>query len=215
MTRRGKFITLEGPEGSGKSTHARTLVARMAQEGFSVIAAREPGGTRVGEAIRKLLQQDAGDEPLGSEGELFLFMASRAQLVQQVILPALEKGIHVVCDRFADSTCAYQGYGRGVDLDRILMINDLAVQGLMPDVTLLLDIPVAVGFERLQVRNADTNAQKDRIERETLAFHERVREGYLDLARRWPDRIRRIDTSGEFVEVNDELWRVVKRVIDG
>ncbi|MBU4199393.1 MAG: dTMP kinase [Verrucomicrobia bacterium] len=213
--RRGKFITLEGPEGSGKSTHARTLVARMTQAGFSVIAAREPGGTRLGEAIRKLLQQDAADEPLGSEAELFLFMASRAQLVQQVILPALAKGIHVVCDRFADSTSAYQGYGRGVDLDRILMINDLAVQGLMPDVTLLLDIPVAIGFERLQVRNADANAQKDRIEREALGFHERVRDGYLDLARRWPDRIRRIDTSGVFSEVNEELWRVVKRVIDG
>lgn len=215
MTQRGKFITLEGPEGSGKSTHAKALVARMAQEGFSVIAARDPGGTRLGEAIRQLLQHDAADEPLSLEPELFLFMASRAQLVQRVILPALEKGIHVVCDRFADSTCAYQGYGRGIDLDRVLAINDLATQGLMPDVTLLLDIPVSVGFERLQVRNADTHAQKDRIEREALAFHERVREGYLALARRWPERIRRIDTSGVFLEVGEDIWKVVKRVIDG
>ena len=214
MTQRGKFITLEGPEGSGKSTHAKAVVARLAAGNYPVIAVREPGGTRVGEAIRRLLQQDAGDEPLCSEAELFLFMASRAQLVTRVILPALAKGVHVICDRFADSTSAYQGYGRGVDLDRILAINDLAVQGLLPDLTLLLDIPVSAGFERVRARNAGDQSRQDRIESESQAFHERVRAGYLDLARRWPNRIQRIDTSGAAAEVEEEIWRVVKRVIE-
>jgi len=214
MTQRGKFITLEGPEGSGKSTHARMLVERMVAGEYPVIAVREPGGTQAGEAIRHMLQQDSPAEPLCQEAELFLFMASRAQLVTRVILPALVKGIHVICDRFADSTCAYQGAGRGVDLDRILMVNDLAVQGLAPDLTLLLDIPVAIGFARLNDRNAGDASRKDRIERESQAFHERVRAGYLDLARRWPDRIRRVDTAGTPAEVQEEIWRIVKRVLD-
>ncbi len=214
MTQRGKFITLEGPEGSGKSTHAKTLVARLAAENYPVIAVREPGGTRLGEAIRRLLQQDAGDEPFCPEAELFLFLASRAQLVTRVILPALAKGVHVVCDRFADSTSAYQGYGRGVDLDRILAINDLAVQGLTPDLTLLLDIPVAAGFARLRARQAGGQSSPDRIERESPAFHERVRAGFLDLARRWPRRFQRLDTSGAPEEVAGEIWRAVKRVLE-
>lgn len=214
MTQRGKFITIEGPEGSGKSTHAKTLVARLTAENYPVIAVREPGGTRAGEAIRRLLQQDGGDEPLCSEAELFLFLASRAQLVTLVILPALAKGVHVVCDRFADSTSAYQGYGRGVDLERILAVNDLAVRGLQPDLTLLLDLPVSAGFERVRDRNGGDQSRHDRIERESQAFHERVRAGYLDLARRWPNRFQRIDSSGAVAEVDGEIWRAVKRVIE-
>lgn len=214
MSRRGTFITIEGPEGGGKSTHARLLVERMAAEKYPVLAVRDPGGTQTGEAIRRILQQDMADEALGAEAEMFLFMASRAQLVARVILPALAKGVHVVCDRFADSTCAYQGAGRGIALDRILAVNELATQGLAPDLTLLLDIPVAAGFARLNDRNAGDASRKDRIERESLAFHEKVRAGFLDLARRWPDRIRRIDTSGAPAAVQEKIWRIVKRVLD-
>ncbi len=163
MSSRGTFITLEGPEGSGKSTHVKALVERMTSEGYPVIAARDPGDTHVGEAIRNLLKQDSGDEPLCPETELFLFLASRAQLVRQVILPALKKGVHVVCDRFADSTAAYQGYGRGCDLKSVLKMNDFAVQGVVPDITILLDIEVSAGLERVELRGAGTGCGKDRI----------------------------------------------------
>ncbi|MFC1461443.1 dTMP kinase [Verrucomicrobiota bacterium] len=215
MSSRGKFITLEGPEGSGKSTHAEVLVERIMSAGHQVIVARDPGTTDAGEAIRDLLKQDLGNEPLCRETELFLFLAARAQLVRQVILPALKKGVHVVCDRFADSTTAYQGYGRKCDLKNLLKMNDFAVQGLVPDITILLDIDVSDGLKRVERRGAGTGSEKDRIEREEQAFHERVRAGYLDLARRWPDRFRRVDTSRPIDEVKDEVWREVRRVIEG
>ncbi len=213
MSSHGKFITLEGPEGCGKSTHAKALVERMTSEGYPTVFARDPGDTRVGEAIRCLLIHDAENEPICPETELFLFLASRAQLVKRVVLPALEKGMNVVCDRFADSTTAYQGYGRGCDLNTVLMMNHFAVQGQMPDITILLDIDVNLGFQRLQHRNAKNKSQKDRIEREALAFHEQVRVGYLELAKRWPERIRCINASGEIPEVDDKIWRIVHRVI--
>ena len=195
MKPRGKFITLEGPEGSGKSTHARLLVAQLQAGGHAVITTREPGGTSVGEAVRQLLQHDAGGEGMAAKAELFLFMASRAQLVRQIIVPALADGVCVVCDRFADSTTAYQGYARGCDVEKILALNDLATGGLAPDLTILLDVDVKAGFERLRHRNLRHGVEKDRIEREALCFHERVRSGYLELARRWPQRIRVVDAA--------------------
>ena len=213
MKPRGKFITLEGPEGSGKSTHARLLVAQLQDGGYSVIIAREPGGTPVGEAVRRLLQHDAGGEGMAAEAELFLFMASRAQLVRQVISPALAEGVCVVCDRFADSTTAYQGYARGCDVETILVLNDLATGGLAPDLTILLDVDVKAGFERLQQRNLCHGMEKDRIERETLGFHERVRSGYLELARRWPQRIRVVDAARDADAVQADIWELTQHVI--
>jgi len=189
-------------------------VKRLTSAGYPVLAARDPGGTLVGEAIRRLLQKDSGNEPMSPETELFLFLASRAQMVRHVILPALKKGIHVVCDRFADSTTAYQGYGRECDLDTVLMINNFATQGLTPDITILLDVDVNVGFERLEQRHSKNRTQKDRIERETPAFHERVRAGFLELARRRPGRFKVLDTSRPISEVDDEIWKVVRSVID-
>lgn len=215
MSSCGKFITLEGPEGSGKSTHAKALVERITSAGYAVISAREPGGTRLGEALRELLKREVGNEPLCREAELLLFLASRAQLVRQVILPALKRGVHVVCDRFADSTTAYQGYGRQCDIEILLKMNDFAVQGIAPDITILLDVDVSDGFERLKSRDDGTGAEKDRIERESVAFHERVHAGYLDLARRWPDRFRRIDSSRPTAQVQEDVWREVRHVIEG
>lgn len=214
MISRGIFITLEGPEGSGKSTHAGRLVEQMQAAGYSVLATREPGGTRMGEGLRRLLQHDDSGEPVSPETELFLFLASRAQLVRQFIQPALTKGIHVVCDRFADSTTAYQGYGRGYDVETILRLNDLATGGLAPDLTFLLDVDVRAGFERLRQRNAQNGASKDRIERETLVFHERVRAGYHQLARRWPARFRVIDVSGPVAEVQTGIWAIVRGMLE-
>ena len=213
MKTRGKFITLEGPEGSGKSTHSRLLVAQIQAGGHSVITVREPGGTPVGETVRRLLQHDADGEGMTAEAELFLFMASRAQLVRQIIAPALTDGVCVVCDRFADSTTAYQGYARGCDVETILVLNDLATGGLAPDLTILLDMDVKAGFERLRQRNLRHGVEKDRIERETLGFHERVRSGYLELARRWPQRIRVVDAARGEDAVQADIWELAQHVI--
>lgn len=214
MKIRGRFITLEGPEGSGKSTHARLLAAQLQAAGHSVITAREPGGTPVGEAVRRLLQHDAGGEGMAAETEIFLFMACRAQLVRQVISPALAEGVCVICDRFADSTTAYQGYARGCDVETILTLSNLATGDLTPDLTILLDLDVKAGFERLRQRNLSRGVEKDRIERETLCFHERVRAGYLDLARRWPQRIRVVDAARDEDAVQADIWELAQHVVE-
>ncbi len=208
MTARGKFITFEGPEGGGKTTHARRLVEQLQAAGRQVLYTREPGGTPTGEAIRDILQHDKAGEAPCSETEVLLFAASRAQLVRHVIIPALERGAWVVCDRFADSTTAYQGYGRGFPVEQMIAINEFAINGAQPDLTLLLDLPVSDGFARLQQRGG----QKDRIEREALEFHERVRAGYLAMAQRWPERFRVVDVRRPVEEVTAEIWNLVERV---
>jgi len=208
MTIRGKFITFEGPEGSGKTTQAQRLVAALEQAGHKVVYAREPGGTPTGEAIRDILQHDKAGGPISPEAEVLLFAASRAQLIRQVIRPALERGAWVVCDRFADSTTAYQGYGRGLALDQVLAINAFAVAGTAPDLTILLDLPVSDGFARLQQRGG----ARDRIEREALDFHERVRQGYLELARFEPERWRVVSAAADAEAVAAEVWKRVHDV---
>lgn len=215
MSSPGKFITFEGPEGSGKSTHAAFLADAMKTAGYSVVSVREPGGTRVGEAIRKLLSRaDDAKEPMCRETELFLFLASRAQLVRSVIVPALRDGSHVVCDRFADSTTAYQGYGRACDLDALAAMNSFSVQGLVPDVTILLDVDPVSGLKRVERRDARSGAVKDRIELESIEFHERVRAGYQELARMNPDRFRIVDASRPVDEVREGIWREIRSVIE-
>lgn len=211
---RGKFITFEGPEGSGKTTQAALLVKKLEEKGCKVLYAREPGGTPTGEAIRQILQYDKAGEPICPETEVLLFAASRAQLVRHVILPALEKGGHVVCDRFADSTTAYQGYGRGFPIDQMLAINDFAINGARPDVTFLLDVDIETGFKRVEQRRRKTAGRLDRIEREARAFHEKVRNGYLALARRWPDRFVIIDARHGEEEVAADVWGKVSDVLD-
>ena len=210
---RGKFITFEGPEGSGKTTQARRLVERLEGLGFEVLYTREPGGTSTGELIRNILQHDAGGEPICAETEVLLFAASRAQLVRHVILPALKRGAHVVCDRFADSTTAYQGFGRGFPIEQMLAINSFAIQEAVPDLSLLLDLEVEEGMRRIGGRSDGEHTGRDRIERESLAFHHRVRNGYLDLAGRWPDRFHLIDAEQESAAVETLVWKKVSDVI--
>ena len=205
MTTRGKFITFEGPEGGGKTTQAKRLVERLQAAGQPVVYTREPGGTPTGEAIRNILQHNTAGEAPCAETEVLLFAASRAQLVRHVIIPALERGDWVVCDRFADSTTAYQGYGRGFSVEQMIAINEFAIGGAQPDLTILLDLPVSDGFARLQQRGG----KKDRIESEALDFHERVRAGYLELARRWPERFRIVDPRGTLESVAAEIWKLV------
>ena len=211
---RGKFITFEGPEGGGKTTQARRLIARLQRLGQDPLYAREPGGTPTGEAIREILQYDKAGEPICDETEVLLFAASRAQLVRHVILPALESGRFVVCDRFADSTTAYQGYGRGFSVEQMLTINEFAIAGAQPDLTLLLDVDISVGFQRLEERHEATASTWDRIEREERMFHERVRQGYLALARRWPERFRIVDATLGVDLVEEEIWGHVRRFVE-
>ena len=210
---RGAFITFEGPEGCGKSTQVRLLAGRLTAEGIPVVCTREPGGTRTGEAVREILQHNKAGEPLTPETELLLFLASRAQLVRQVILPALEAGTWVISDRFMDSTVAYQGYGRGFGPDRVMAFNAFAVGAAIPDLTLLLDIDVASGFDRMAERNRRTGGSHDRMEREAIEFHERMRAGYLDLARQVPDRIRVVRADGSPELVAEEVWKAVSHAL--
>ena len=210
---RGKFITFEGPEGGGKTTQARRLLQRLQKAGFGVIYTREPGGTPTGEAIRDILQHDKAGEAICPEAEVFLFAASRAQLVRHVILPALERGTFVVCDRFVDSTTAYQGFGRGFSVEQMLAINTFAIGPAVPDVTFLLDVNVDLSFKRLAKRHQENFDRSDRIEREERAFHERVRQGYLELVRKWPERIRTLDGGRDPDDLETQIWASVQDVI--
>lgn len=213
MNKRAPFITFEGPEGGGKTTQAKRLIAKLENAGKKVLYTREPGGTPTGEAIRDILQYDKAGEPVCPETEVLLFAASRAQLVRNVIIPALERGQVVVCDRFVDSTTAYQGYGRGFPIDQMLAINSFAIHGAVPDVTFLLDLDLDVGFERLAGREGIMR-QLDRIEREERAFHEKVRAGYLELARKEPERFVIIDAGRGVDAVEQDVWRMVQRVLN-
>ncbi|MCK4564725.1 MAG: dTMP kinase [Verrucomicrobia bacterium] len=209
----GKFITFEGPEGSGKSTQIKLLSEKLADRGIKVLCTREPGGTATGEAIRNILQHDAVDEPLSERAELLLFTASRAQLMDRVILPALDQGEWVVCDRFIDSTMAYQGFARGMDIDTLDRINDFANNSRKPDLTLLLDLDIEQGFQRLEERYSGGKGSADRFEREGRDFHLRVREGYRKLAEREPERFCIIDAEQSIEEVAVNVWSSIKEVL--
>lgn len=189
MTRRGTFVTFEGGEGSGKSTQLALLAEKLRAAGVAVRTLREPGGTAVGEAVRAVLL-DPEHVALTARAELLLYEAARAQLVAEVIEPALAAGEVVLCDRFFDSSTAYQGYARGLDLAEIGRLNAIATGGLTPDRTLLFDVDVATGITRA------THGGADRLEREDAAFHERVRRGFLTVAAGEPSRVRVIDAAG-------------------
>jgi dTMP kinase len=180
----GLFITFEGPEGSGKTTQIRLLADWLGEQGREVLTTREPGGTRIGEAIRDVLLSPAHTE-MCAEAEILLFSAARAQLVRETLQPHLMRGGVVLCDRFADSTLAYQGYGRLLDLDTLRKITLFATGGLIPALTICLDLPVVEGLRRKQ---GGDQAEWNRMERERLDFQERVRRGYLALAAAEPQR---------------------------
>ncbi|MBV8157816.1 MAG: dTMP kinase [Dyella sp.] len=189
MTVRGKFISLEGGEGAGKSTLLAGLQKHLVEQGVSLVQTREPGGTPLGEAVRAIVL-DAARRDMCAEAELLLMFASRAQLVRECIEPALAAGKWVLCDRFTDASYAYQGGGRGVPVERIALLEQWATEGLTPDLTLLLDLPVATGRARAAGRG-----EADRIENEADAFFERVRATYRARAAEQPERFRVIDAS--------------------
>ena len=191
---RGRFITFEGGEGCGKSTQVVRLAAALEARGLKVLLTREPGGTRLSELIRTLLKDEAEDPPV-DRAELLLFLAARAQLVRNVIAPALEAGTWVISDRFSDSTVAYQGYGRGLPVDFVRQANDFACEGLRPDLTFLLDLDPETAERRMRGREAATNTSADRIERAGSGFHARLRRGFLELAAADAPRFSVVDAS--------------------
>jgi len=200
----GLFVTLEGGEGSGKTTHARRLCERLTEQGLDVLHTREPGGTPLAERLRNILLDNSG-ETIAPETEAYLIFAARRQHVDHVIKPALARGTTVVCDRFSDSTLAYQGYGRGLDLRVLRTMNDWATGKLSPQLTLLFDVPVAVGLSRRRSRSATQN----RLDREAERFHRKVRAGFHALARREPRRIMVINAAQSLESVTQTVEEVV------
>ena len=196
---KGKFITFEGSEGSGKSTHAKLLKGYLRKEGFSVVLIREPGGTKISEKIRQIIL-DPKYNSMTDICETLLYMAARVQIVKEVIKPALEKGKIVICDRFLDSTIVYQGYGGGIDLDLIKKLGKLTTLGIKPDLTFLLDIETKEGLRR-------AGRIKDRIELKSLDYHRRVRKGYLTLAKKEPSRIKIVSVGNNNKNKNQEIIR--------
>ena len=189
--KKGLLITLEGPEGSGKSTHSRLLKRFLQQQGFRVIRVWDPGSTMLGEFVRNILLHSK--KRISANAETMLYLAARAQLVDEKIMPALKKRSIVICDRFADATLCYQGYGLGVDKGKIRLFNGFATRSIMPDITFFLDTNVRAGLKR----SKEVKGFSDRIEKRSHDFHNKVRKGYLEIARRFPKRIKRIpiDTS--------------------
>lgn len=197
------FITLEGPEGSGKSTQIRRLAKRLEAMGYPVVTTREPGGTPIGDQIRHVLVRMENKE-LHPRTEILLFLAARAQLVEQGIKPALEDGKIILCDRYGDSTLAYQGYGHGLDLDQLRQMLDFATDHLKPDLTILLDLDVETGLMRKQAED-----EWNRLDAYEILFHERVREGYLKLAHEEPERWRIVDASQGIDAVQEDLFQII------
>ena len=212
-TTRGLFITFEGPDGSGKSTQARLLVERLRREGYAVVETAEPGGTAIGQQIRRILLDPANQE-LRPTAELLLMFAARAQNVEQSILPSLEQGKLVVSDRFTDSSIAYQGAGRGLGWETVLAVDRLACRGLVPDLTLCIDIDTEVGLARARARNQlKVSNPETRLDEQALEFHQKAREAYHEIARREPARFRLIDGSGTQEETAARVWGIVSNLV--
>ncbi len=206
-----RFISFEGGDGSGKTTQLRLLENYLVSRGQPCLSTREPGGTPLGKMIRRVLLE-VGEEEISSPTELFLYLADRAHHVREVIQPALDSGKLVLCDRFTDSTLAYQGYGRGVDLEMLRHLNRLASGGSAPDLTLLLDCPVKIGLSRTAqrvVERPSAEKQEDRFERERIDFHEKVRQGFLELARLEPERIYVLDARRAVEDIHREIKSIV------
>jgi dTMP kinase len=205
---KGKFITFEGPEGCGKSSQIKLLSDALVKEGRIVLTTREPGGTDVGEEIRKILMNPEHVE-LTDLTEVFLYEAARAQIVNEVIIPALDSGHIVLCDRFSESTLAYQGYGGKISVEWIQKIDQMARGGLSPDLTLFIDVNPEVGLKRARASKKEI----DRLEEKDLEYHKRVYQGYLELAKKNPDRIKIVDGRKGVQEVHQEILKLARGIL--
>ena len=206
MKRKGILISLEGGEGCGKSTQAVWLKKYLESKGFKVQIVVEPGETKVGNKIREILL-DNKHKGMSAVAEVLLYMAARAQLVHEMILPALDKGEVIICDRYIDSSMAYQGYARGLGFEQVGKLNDLATREIRPDITFYFDLPPQVGLER---KHKSTHGKMDRIENESLKFHDKVRRGYKLLAKMEPGRVKTIQAD----DVQEEIWNKVQGEMD-
>ncbi|MCE5210718.1 MAG: dTMP kinase [Deltaproteobacteria bacterium] len=206
----GKLITFEGIEGSGKSTQIKLVAEYLSRKNVELVVTQEPSGTDIGRKIGSILF-NRGHGHLCAEAEMFLFCAARAQHVREIIMPALEQNKVVLCDRFSDATYAYQGFGRGLNQEFIRLMNDYSAMLLKPDLTLLFDLPVEIGLERATARNNKLKepAATDRFERENMDFHRRIREGYLDILKREPQRFRLIDAGRDVEAIQKEVRRCI------
>lgn len=206
----GLFITFEGTEGGGKSTQIAKLTERLLRDGFKVRSIREPGGTPIGEEIRHLLKHSASNTQMVSEAELLLMNASRAQLVREVIRPALAKGEIILCDRFFDSTTAYQGYGRQLDLKLVRSVVEFAVGETIPHLTLFLRVPIEISEQRRVSRGS---TERDRFEESDREFFRRVEAGYDEIAQAQPQRVKTIEATRGIEEVANQIWREVESLL--
>ena len=204
MAKRGLFITFDGPEGCGKSTHSRLIVEYLRSKGKKVTHTREPGGTKIGEGIRRLLL-DQRNKGMSVTTEAFLYLAARTQIVNQVILPALKKGRIVVCDRFQDATVVYQGYAGGLDITMLDKLGKIATAGIKPDLSIFLDIDTKLGLKRAGI--------KDRIEAKSIAFHRKVRKGYLALAKKEPSRIKVIKNEESIGKTQEKIRKIIDALL--
>lgn len=207
----GKLISFEGSEGSGKSTQISLLAAHLQKDGREVVTTREPGGTEIGEQIRNIIVHNSRGDEMCAETELLLFAAARAQLVREVIAPSLQKGIIVLTDRYLDSSTVYQGIGRNLAADPVAQINRFAVGNVMPDLTIVMDVPTEVGLERIRQRASDL---PDRMERENIDFYKKVREGYLVLAKGMADRFVVVDGTQSQDVIAKKIWAAVKERLE-
>jgi len=207
------FITFEGIEGSGKSTQILKLKQKLSEKGYSVLLTREPGGTTIGDKIRSIVL-DPAYKNMAAPCELLLYSASRAQHCIEVIIPALKANKIVLCDRFTDATTAYQAGGRQLPEAWIETLNEFSSQGLKPDLTLLFDCPVELGLSRAKKREAESNLDQDRFEQETLDFHERVRNRYLQIAKQETDRVSIIDASASLSSIEEKVWKLLEEKLN-
>ncbi len=203
----GKLISFEGSEGSGKSTQIALLAEHLQKSGRDVVSTREPGGTEIGEQIRNIIVHNSKGDEMCAETELLLFTAARAQLVREVIVPALSRGAVVLSDRYLDSSTVYQGIGRNLAADPVAQINRFAVGNVMPDITVVIDVPTEVGLARIRQRASDL---PDRMERENIEFYHKIREGYLVLAKGMSDRFVVIDGTLTQDVIAKKIWAAVK-----
>ena len=207
--KKGKFITVEGPEGAGKTTIIDMLASNLVKEGYQVLQTREPGGIEIAEQIRSVIL-DKNNTKMDPRTEALLYAAARRQHLAEKVKPAMDKGFIILCDRFIDSSLAYQGYARGLGIDEVYSINSFAIEGMMPELTLYFDIEPEDGLDRI---NQHKGREVNRLDLEKLDFHHKVREGYLKLMELYPERITKIDASRPVEEVYQQAERKLKELI--